>query len=203
MRYGMVIDLKRCVGCQACTVGCKAENGNGPGIMYTKVLDQVSGEYPNVRKQFVPVLCNHCKNAPCVRVCPTGATYKREDGLVLVDHDKCMGCRACYVACPYNNRIFLKRGKLKNGYYGKDWTPYEQAKYPEHQDGIVEKCKFCAHRIDAGLTETSCSQTCPAEARVFGDLDDPESKVSRLIRSRGGRQPLCEDDTDPSVYYLD
>lgn len=201
MHYGMVIDLKRCVGCQACTIACKAENGTPPGVMYTKVLDQVSGEYPNVRKQFVPVLCNHCVDAPCQRVCPTGATYKRDDGLVLVDHDKCMGCRACYVACPYNNRIFLKRGRLKSGYHGKTMTPYEAAKYKEHQDGIVEKCKFCSHRVDQGLT-TACAQTCPADARVFGDLDDPDSKVSRLIRSRGGVQPLAEDNTEPSVYYL-
>lgn len=202
MRLGMVIDLKRCVGCQACTVGCKAENGNPPGVMYTKVLDQVSGEYPKVRKQFVPVLCNHCKDAPCQRVCPTGATFKREDGLVLVDHDKCFGCRACYVACPYNNRIFLRRGRVTEGYYGKTMTPYEKVKYAEHQDGIVEKCKFCSHRIDAGLKTTSCVQTCPAGARIFGDLDDPNSEVSRLIRSRDGRQPLSEDNTDPSVYYL-
>jgi molybdopterin-containing oxidoreductase family iron-sulfur binding subunit len=105
------------------------------------------------------------------------------------------------VACPYNNRIFLKRGRLKSGYHGKTMTPYEAAKYKEHQDGIVEKCKFCSHRVDQGLT-TACAQTCPADARVFGDLDDPDSKVSRLIRSRGGVQPLAEDNTEPSVYYL-
>ena len=201
MHYGMVIDLKRCVGCQACTVACKAENGTPQGIMYTKVLDQVSGEYPNVRKQFVPVLCNHCQNAPCQRVCPTGATSKREDGLVLVDQDTCFVCRACYVACPYNNRIFVKKGNLKGGYFGKEKTPYEEVKYKEHQDGIVQKCTFCSHRVDEGL-KPSCVQTCPADARIFGDLDDPESQVSRLIRSRGGRQALCEDNTDPSVYYL-
>jgi molybdopterin-containing oxidoreductase family iron-sulfur binding subunit len=197
----MVIDLNRCVGCQACTVASKAENGTPQGILYTKVLDQVSGEYPNVRKQFVPVLCNHCQSAPCQRVCPTGATSKREDGLVLVDQDKCFGCRACYVACPYNNRIFVKKGNLKGGYFGNQKTPYEEVKYKEHQDGIVQKCTFCSHRVDEGL-KPSCVQTCPADARIFGDLDDPESQVSRLIRSRGGRQALCEDNTDPSVYYL-
>jgi len=202
MHLGMVIDLKRCVGCQACTIACKSENGTPPEVLFTKVLEQVAGEYPIVKKKFIPVLCNHCEDAPCVRVCPTGATTKREDGIVLVDHKKCIGCRACYVACPYKNRIFLKKGSLKNGYFGKQLTPYELAKYPKWQEGVVLKCTFCVERVDQGL-DPACVQTCPADARIFGDLSNPESKVSRLIRQRGGFQPLSEDNTEPSVYYLE
>lgn len=202
MRLGMVIDLKRCVGCQACTIACKSENGTPPDVLFTKVVEQVAGEYPIVKKKFIPILCNHCKNAPCERVCPTGATYRQDNGIVMVDDNKCVGCRACYVACPYKNRMFLRRGSLKTGYFGKELTPFEKVKYPKWQEGVVSKCTFCKERVDKGL-EPSCVQTCPADARVFGDLSDPESKVSRLIRQRGGYQPLCHNNTDPSVYYLE
>ena len=201
MRYGMVIDLKRCVGCQACTMACKVENGTPREIFFTKTLEQVSGTYPIVRKKFYPVLCNHCANAPCERVCPSGATHRREDGIVLVDYDKCIGCKACVVACPYNNRTFLMKGGLQ-GYYGSELTPFETVKYAKYHEGTVVKCTFCAERLDQGL-EPACVNVCPAEARVFGDLHDPESAVSRLIRQRGGYQPLAEADTDPSVYYLE
>lgn len=201
-RWGMVIDLKRCVGCSACVVACKAENGTPPGIFFTKVMEQVAGEYPIVKKKFIPHLCNHCQEAPCEQVCPTGATYRREDGIVLVDYDKCVGCRSCYVACPYKNRTFLPKGRLKNGYFGRELTPFERVKYRKFQEGVVVKCTFCAERVDQGL-EPACVNTCPAEARVFGDLEDPESKVSRLIRQRGGVQPLSEFNTNPSVFYLE
>ncbi|MCL6638288.1 MAG: 4Fe-4S dicluster domain-containing protein [Firmicutes bacterium] len=201
-RLGMVIDLKRCAGCNACTAACKAENGTPPGIFFTKVLEQVAGQYPIVKKKFIPVLCNHCLDAPCVRVCPTGATYKREDGIVLVDYDKCMGCKACIVACPYKNRTLLPKGKLKEGHFKGHLTPFEQVKYKKYQEGVTVKCTFCSERVDQGL-EPACVNTCPAEARVFGDLHDPESKASRLIRQRGGMQPMSEANTNPSVYYLE
>lgn len=201
-RYGMVIDLKRCVGCQACAVACKAENGTPRDVYFTRVLDHVAGEYPIVSKKYVPVLCNHCSDAPCERVCPSGATAKRSDGIVTVDHKKCVGCRACYVACPYKNRTFLKKGALKEGLFKGHITPFEKARYQKWQEGTVVKCTFCYERVDQGL-EPACVNTCPAEARVFGDLEDPESKVSRLIRQRGGMQPLSESNTNPAVYYLE
>ncbi len=201
-RYGMIIDLKRCIGCGACVLACKAENGTPPGIFFTKVLDQVAGEFPIVKKKFVPVLCNHCKEAACVKVCPTGASYKREDGIVLVDYNKCIGCKACVVACPYNNRALLPKGGLKKGYFGDYLTPFEQLKYQKFQEGVVVKCTFCYERVENGL-EPSCVNTCPTEARVFGDLEDPENKVTRLIRQRGGFQPLAEANTDPSVFYIE
>ncbi|MBI4321929.1 MAG: 4Fe-4S dicluster domain-containing protein [Chloroflexi bacterium] len=200
-RLGMVIDLKRCIGCHACTMACKAENGTPRGVFFTRVLDKEEGTYPNLKKAFIPVICNHCVNAPCERVCPTGATSKRADGIVLVDHSVCVGCRACYVACPYNNRFFLAKGSLSKGYYDGAMTPFEEVKYKKWQEGTVAKCTFCVERVDQGL-DPACVNTCPTEARVFGDLDDPDSKVSRLLRQRKGVQALPECDTDPSVYYL-
>jgi molybdopterin-containing oxidoreductase family iron-sulfur binding subunit len=200
-RWGMVVDLKRCIGCSACVVACKAENATPKGVFFTRVFDQVSGEYPIVQKKFIPVLCNHCQEAPCEKVCPTGATYRREDGIVLVDEDKCVGCRTCYVACPYKNRYYIKKGAYLDGYFG-ELTPYEKLKYKDKQEGVVQKCTFCYKRVDQGL-QPSCVNTCPAGARIFGDLEDPESEVSRLIRQRGGYQPLADYQTEPAVYYLE
>lgn len=201
MRYGMVIDLKRCIGCQACTVACKAENGTPPGVFFTRVLEHEEGEYPRIAKTFVPVLCNHCKDAPCEKVCPTQATHRTAGGIVLVDYDKCIGCRYCYVACPYNNRFFLGNDILKKGYYGV-LTPYEKLKYAQYTEGTVAKCTFCQHRLQKGRLP-ACVETCVTGARVFGDLDDPASEVRELIRVRRGYQPMPELGTDPSVYYLD
>ncbi|MBI4318621.1 MAG: 4Fe-4S dicluster domain-containing protein [Chloroflexi bacterium] len=202
MRLGIVIDLKRCIGCNACTVACKSENGTPRGIFYTRTLTKEMGTYPDVKRVYLPVLCNHCRNAPCERVCPTGATYRREDGIVLIDHDKCVGCRACYVACPYKMRSHLKRDLLEKGYYETELTPFEKLKYATHTPGVVAKCTLCAHRIDEGL-EPACVVTCPSEARVFGDLEDEGSKVRRLIRLRGARVLLPECDTEPSVHYVE
>lgn len=205
MRVGMVIDLKRCCGCYACVAACKAENGTPRGILFARVLDKEVGKFPLVKRTYIPVLCNQCKEAACERVCPTGATSKREDGIVTVDYDKCVGCRACYVACPYKNRYFLRRGTLSRGLFGTGkLTPFEEYKYKffKYQEGTVVKCQFCKERVDQGL-EPSCVNTCPTDARTFGDLDDPNSKVSQLIRQRGGFQPLPEANTDPSVYYVD
>ena len=199
-RLGMVIDLFRCVGCNGCTMACKAENGTPRGIYFTRVLEKEVGKYPYAKKEFIPVACFHCEDAPCVRACPTGATIKREDGIVIVDDDICIGCRACYVACPYNNRFYLSKGLLQKGYFG-ELTPYERVKYKDFTEGTVAKCTLCAHRLEKGL-EPACVTTCPTEARVFGDLDDPTSKVNELIREKSGFQMLPEANTNPSVYYL-
>jgi molybdopterin-containing oxidoreductase family iron-sulfur binding subunit len=197
----MVIDLRRCIGCNACTAACKAEHGTPPGVLYSRVLVKEVGSFPAVKKLFVPLLCNHCRNAPCAQVCPTGATYKREDGIVLVDHDKCMGCRACYVACPYQNRFYLDGGVLAEGYFAGVLTPFEQAAYAEFCEGTVVKCTFCAHRIERGLLP-ACVLTCTTEARVFGDPDDPTSEVSRLVREEQATALLPERGTEPSVFYI-
>ena len=200
-RLGMVIDLARCIGCNACTVACKIENGTPDGVYFCRVYTEESGVYPDVKTTYVPALCNHCEDAPCVTVCPTGASGKRDDGIVLVDRDKCIGCRYCMMACPYSNRFFLRRGSLEASANGAR-TPYEEAKWSAYTEGTVVKCTFCAHRVDRGL-EPACVVTCPTDARVFGDLDDPDSTVSRLIRERDGKQPLPEAGTNPSVYYLE
>ncbi len=199
MRYGMVIDLSSCIGCQSCTMACKVENGTPKGVFWSKVLHKESGKYPTPKRAFLPVLCMHCENAPCVEVCPTGASSKRPDGIVAVDYDKCMGCRYCETACPYDARTLLE--EIEPYYPEFGFTPYEQMMYQEHQKGVVEKCNFCVERVAQG-EQPACVATCPAYARHFGDLDDPNSEVSKLIAQRHGYQLLPELGTEPSVYYL-
>lgn len=199
MRLAMVIDLKRCIGCYGCQIACKAENGTRPGTLWARVFRQESGAYPRVRRLALPLLCMHCGDAPCLQVCPTGATQKRADGIVVIDPEKCVGCRYCMMVCPYGARYYQTGGRA---YFSDDGlTPFEEIKYQEHPTGVVEKCDFCLHRLEEGL-EPACVANCMAKARIFGDLDDPESEVSRLIRQEGGFQLHPELGTDPSVYYL-
>ena len=199
MRYGMVIDLKRCFGCYGCQVSCKAEHATPPGVFFARVVKRESGTYPNVRKVFLPMLCMHCETPPCEAVCPTGATFKRPDGIVDIDREICVGCRYCRRGCPYEARYFHDRTRYYFGVQGP--TEYEAAGYGRHPTGVVMKCNFCAHRLEQGALP-SCVVTCPTNARTFGDLDDPESAVSRLIKERGGEPLHPELGTGPSVYYL-
>jgi molybdopterin-containing oxidoreductase family iron-sulfur binding subunit len=199
MRYGMVIDLQRCVGCNSCTLACRMEHGTPPGILFHKVKKYEVGKYPSAKLRLLPMPCMHCQDPACIKVCPTGATYQRDDGLVLIDDKKCMGCRYCVVACPYDSRRFID--ELANYYGGKSQTPYEKIKRRSFVKGTVVKCNFCAHRLDKGLLP-ACVETCPAQARYFGNLEDASSEVCRLIADNNG-SPLREEfGTKPSVYYL-
>ncbi len=200
MRYGMVLDLKRCIGCYACQMACKAEHNTPPGVFWARVVEKEEGKYPSAKRVFFPHLCYHCQEPPCRDICPTGATTKREDGIVFVDYDVCIGCRACMMACPYQNRYYW--GKPKDTMYFPDVpSPYELTAPQEFQRGVVQKCDLCRSRLEKGL-EPACVVTCPTKARTFGDLDDADSEVSRLIRERRGFQIQPELGTDPSVYYV-
>jgi len=214
MRWGMVIDLKKCVGCYSCTVSCKEEHFLPPGIFWNRVLIAHKGKYPVVTKEILPVLCNHCKEAACVEVCPTGASHKREDGIVLVDSDMCVGCKACIVACPYQHRSFFKSYMP----YFKDsgYTPPEELgmRLQPLPEGTAVKCTFCVEKIEDGMSKglmpgdafeatPACVTACPTNARVFGDIDDPESEVSNLIRARKGVPFHPEFETEPSVFYIE
>ena len=195
----MAIDLKRCIGCYGCQLSCKAEHGTPPGVFFARVAKRELGTFPNTRLVFLPLLCFQCGDAPCVDVCPTGASHYREGGIVDITRDDCVGCRACMQACPYEARYY---NETQGEYFpGQGLTPYERTKYKDQNVDVVMKCNFCIDRVQAGL-EPACVANCAARARVFGDLDDPHSEVSHLIRLRGGEQLHPELGTRPSVYYL-
>jgi tetrathionate reductase subunit B len=213
-RWVMVMDLRRCIGCSACTVACKAENNVSLGRFRTVIQHKTMGTFPNVTKVNLPLMCNHCegnekdKVPPCVKVCPEypgprqtyltpdgkkiryrgGATYKRPDGLIMINNDLCIGCGKCLDGCPYGVRSF---------------DPFVKAgKKPEKQG--VDKCDFCRHRIDNGV-EPACVNTCQGRARIFGDLNDPNSVVAKLVKEHNlAKNVLLEEEgTKPHVFYID
>ncbi len=199
MRYGLVIDLLRCMGCGACSIACRAERGTPPGISYNKVKISEIGRYPNARMKFLPMSCMHCKKPHCLDACPTEATYQRDDGLVLIEKEKCVGCAACIVACPYGSRQLFK--EMESYYAGNHPTPYEMVRRKQFKRGTVVKCDFCYERLERGRLP-ACVETCPGLARIFGDLDDPDSEISKLL-SKHRAVSLKEDEgTEPSVFYI-
>ena len=204
-RYGMAIDIKRCVGCNACTIACKSTNNVPSDILWTRVLtdggddvDTPKGNMPDLFMRYITLGCQHCENPACVKVCPVGATYRDEKtGIIRQDYDKCIGCRMCMAACPYTG---VRSFTWEEPKYSMEFATGD-ADVPAHQKHVVEKCTFCYQRIARDETP-ACMELCPARARHWGDLDDPNSEVSQLIRDREYMQLLPERDTKPSVYYL-
>ena len=181
-RFGMLVDMRKCIGCQACTVSCIQENAVPEGSFRTvvstysvKLTDsaQPAGTY------VLPRLCNHCDNPPCIPVCPVSATYKREDGIVVVDGDRCVGCAYCVQACPYD------------------------ARFINHETNKADKCTFCAHRVDVGLLP-ACVETCVGGARIFGDVNDPQSYISKRLKAAAGKTRVLKPEagTNPHVFYI-
>lgn len=197
-RMGFTIDLERCVGCQACVIACKVENGTPRNIHWMRVLEKEVGEFPHARRTFTPVRCNHCANPPCVQACPTGAFVQRDDGVVVIKDDVCVGTMACLTACPYYVPVRYDGG---GGYFGRQLTTYEDTKYSQHREGTAQKCDFCYQRLDAGRPP-ACVEACPADALNYGDLDDPDSTISHLLHQRRHFRPREELGTDPSLFYL-
>jgi Fe-S-cluster-containing dehydrogenase component len=176
--YAMVIDTKLCIGCCDCVVACKTENKVPEGLNRDWVVEATQGTYPNLTTEFRSERCNHCSHATCVYMCPTGAShYWNNSNIVLVDPNKCTGCKACISACPYDARLIM------------------------HPGGYIDKCTFCAHRVEKGL-DPACVSTCPTHCMHFGLLDDPSSKVSELLRTRKYKVLNPETGNEPNVYYL-
>ena len=220
VRYGMVIDLEKCIGCQACVIACKMENNvisstpkeynKNRRITWNRVItvfNEKESEFPNIDAMVLPILCNHCDDPPCVKVCPVGATDKNEDGIVIQRYDRCIGCKYCIIACPYGQRYF--------NYTKQEVKEYHNPDVPIRDLGIVEKCTFCIHRIKKAKAENktigtgtpdgvvpACTEACPVGTRVFGDLDDDESVISKLLANRRNFVLRPEEGTNPKVYYL-
>lgn len=209
-RYAMVADLERCVGCQTCTAACRHANATSPAVQWRRVLDVEAGEYPDVSRVFVPVGCQHCSEPPCMHVCPTTATRQRDDGIVTIDYDLCIGCTYCEVACPYQARFLVDTPAFAFGVA----SPAEAMRTDSRRHGVSQKCTFCSDRIDEGLSQglvpgvdaaatPACANACIAKALIFGDLDDPASPVSRLLAGNKAFRMHEELGTGPGFYYLE
>ena len=202
-KLGMAVDLHRCIGCNTCALACKMQNNVPDGMLWNRVLtegceqfDGAEGTYPNLTRTYLPIACQHCDNPACQKVCPTGATYTDDKGRVEIDYEKCIGCRMCMAACPYNARVFNWSEPRREPDFN-----YGDARVPVRKKGVAEKCTLCKERTDTGELPM-CVRVCPARARTFGDLDDPESEISRIVREQGATQLLEDKGTRPQLYYF-
>ena len=176
-RYVLVIDSRKCINCKACVVACRAENGVPLLKSRNWISEEHRGEWPRLLAAFEPEQCHHCESPACVRVCPTGASYQRADGIVAIKESDCVGCRYCMIACPYDARFFRE------------------------DKGVVEKCDLCARRVDRGELH-ACVETCPSKVRIFGDMNHPNSQLRELLSRRLYRTKKPEAGTSPQIYYL-
>ena len=226
-RLAMVIDLQRCTGCGGCMISCKSENNVQDGFAWSSRIKKTVGKFPNVRYEFMPTLCNHCENAPCVKACPTSAMHIAEGEIVMHNPEICIGCKTCKAACPYGV-IFYNRKKPKAEWRsqkavieGCTASPeemsnkYKDAAFPYYNPGreettpgsgirskgVVEKCTFCDHRLKNGELPF-CVDACPAQARVFGDLNDPESEINIILGKYAPYRIKEGLGTEPKVFYV-
>lgn len=200
-KWGMVIDLNKCqADCTACMDACRIENNvtflgdNRWDIHWIRKVEFENKIGPKSSGKSVPLLCNHCENPPCAQVCPVQATYKRDDGIVIVDHHRCIGCRYCMIACPYNARFF-------NFKDNEEWPNKER---PKRTHGVAESCHLCAHRLDVGEMP-ACVEACEkhgGKALFVGDLNDPSSNVSKLVKDVAVKRLKEDLGTEPKVYYI-
>ena len=218
-RWGMVVDIDRCTGCQACVVACQSENNipinredvflQGRAIEWIRIERYWEGEFPDVKARFIPIMCQHCENAPCEPVCPVYATYHNNEGLNVQVYNRCVGTRYCANNCPYHARSF--------NYWEPEWpVSLRNQLNPDvtvRSRGIMEKCTFCVQRIrratrgkravtDEDNLEPACVQACPTQALNFGNVDDPNSRVSKMAGDDRSYQMMKRLGTDPSVIYL-
>ncbi|MEG0016290.1 MAG: 4Fe-4S dicluster domain-containing protein [Gordonibacter sp.] len=201
-KLGLAINLDRCVGCHTCSNACKLQNNIPMGMLWLRVvtegadvMDGAVGTYPDLSRRYVPVACQHCENPACQKVCPTGATYKDDLGRVEINYDKCIGCRMCMAACPYEARVFNWQDAERDPDFD-----YGDARVVRRPKGVAEKCTLCKERTDEG-EDPMCVKVCPARARVFGDLDDPTSEIAHLVRDKHAGNLLEEFGTRPQLYY--
>lgn len=221
-KFVRVIDTTRCIGCRSCAAACAVENHYTPGSPWNVVLEFETGEYPHVGKSFVPMNCMHCENPACKAACDAvgiHAISKNEYGVVLIDYDKCTGCKYCVATCPYGVPQFNKA--LDGLYPGQTASPYESIagdeRHPTHRKkaSVVEKCTFCWHKLEKAIQENkthligkapeftpSCDLVCPVGARIFGDIDDPASQVHQQLGQKKAAQLKKEFGTRPQVYYV-
>jgi tetrathionate reductase subunit B len=176
-RYALIIDSRKCINCKSCVVACRAENRVPLGNSRNWIGEEHRGEWPKLLAAFEPEQCHHCESPACVRVCPTGASYQRPDGIVAIKESDCVGCRYCMIACPYDARFFRE------------------------DKGVVEKCNLCAQRLDRGELP-ACVETCPSKVRAFGDINDPNGPLRELLSRRLYRTKKAEAGTGPQIYYL-